>query len=132
MNSHQLTVSQLISKVKKTLEGDFSQVLVNGEISNLSKSSSGHWYLSLVDDDSLLSAALFKMDSFRNPIIKKIKDGDKVLCKGSISVYPPRGTFQLIIKKITPVGKGSLKEQFEVLKKKLASEGLFDLSIKSV
>lgn len=124
------SVSQLISNIKLSLEDDFSQVLVEGEITNLSKSGPGHWYFSLVDDNSLISSALFKFDSFRNPVIKKLKDGDKVLCQGSINVYPPRGTFQLIVKKISICGKGNLKEQFDLLKKKLAVEGLFDLENK--
>jgi exodeoxyribonuclease VII large subunit len=70
------------------------------------------------------------MDALRNPLIKKIKDGDKVIVVGDINVYPKRGTFQVIVKKITPIGVGDLKEQFEKLKRKLASEGLFDLDSK--
>ncbi len=124
------SVSQLISSIKLSLEDEFTQVLVEGEITNLSKSGPGHWYFSLVDDNSLISSALFKFDSFRNPIIKKLKDGDNVLCQGSINVYPPRGTFQLIVKKISICGKGNLKEQFDILKKKLAGEGLFDIENK--
>jgi exodeoxyribonuclease VII large subunit len=124
------SVTQLVSQIKRNLEGSFRNVNVVGEITNLSGSSSGHWYLSLSDESSLISAALFKMDAMRNPIIRNLKDGDKVMCSGAISVYAKRGTFQLIIKRITPVGKGDLKEKFEQLKKRLAAEGLFDISVK--
>lgn len=130
MNRNVPTVTDLVSAIKRNLEGSFRNVSVMGEITNLSLSSSGHWYLSLSDPNALIGAALFRMDAMRNPIIKNLKDGDKVMCSGSISVYPKRGSFQLIIKRIVPIGKGDLKEQFERLKKKLAGEGLFDLSHK--
>jgi exodeoxyribonuclease VII large subunit len=124
------SVSQVVTSIKRLLEGEFRTVSVEGEISNLNHSSSGHWYLTLSDNDSSLSAAVFKMDALRNPLVKKLKNGDKVVCTGSIGVYNKRGTFQLIVKRISPVGKGDLKEQFEKLKRKLAGEGLFDPEIK--
>ncbi|EQC45308.1 exodeoxyribonuclease VII large subunit [Bacteriovorax sp. Seq25_V] len=130
MNLNVPSVSVLVNQIKRNLEASFRNVTVVGEITNLSYSSSGHWYLSLSDPESLISAAVFKMDAMRNPVLKNLKDGDKVICAGAISVYAKRGTFQLIIKRITPVGKGDLKEQFELLKKKLAAEGLFDLESK--
>ena len=130
MNQNVPSVSVLVNQIKRNLEASFRNVMVIGEITNLSYSSSGHWYLSLSDSESLISAAVFKMDAMRNPVFKNLKDGDKVICAGAISVYAKRGTFQLIIKRITPVGKGDLKEQFELLKKKLAGEGLFDLENK--
>ncbi len=130
MNQNVPSVSVLVNQIKRNLEASFRNVMVIGEITNLSYSSSGHWYLSLSDSESLISAAVFKMDAMRNPVLKNLKDGDKVICAGAISVYAKRGTFQLIIKRITPVGKGDLKEQFELLKKKLAGEGLFDLENK--
>lgn len=123
-------VSEIIGEIKNLLETEFSNVTVVGEITNLSLSSSGHWYFTLSDKDSSMSAALFKMDALRNPHIKKLKDGDKVIIAGDINVYPKRGTFQIIAKKIIPHGVGDLKEQFEKLKRKLASEGLFDLETK--
>jgi len=123
-------VSEIIFSIKRLLEGEFRTVSVEGEISNLNHSSSGHWYLTLSDRESSLSAAVFKMDALRNPLIKNLKNGDKVVCSGSIGVYNKRGTFQLIVKRISPVGKGDLKEQFEKLKRKLASEGLFDPEVK--
>ncbi len=123
-------VSEIISEIKDLLESEFTNVAIVGEVTNLSLSSSGHWYFTLSDKDASMSAALFKMDALRNPHIKQIKDGAKVIVIGDINVYPKRGTFQVIVKKITPMGVGDLKEQFEKLKRKLASEGLFDLDIK--
>ncbi len=125
-------VKELINAIKCELEANYQDVVVEGEISNLSLSSSGHWYFTLSDSEASLSSAMFKMDAFRNPEIKKFKDGDKVLCFGSISVYTKRGTFQLITKRIMVQGKGNLQEQFELLKKKLMLEGLFDLNRKKV
>lgn len=123
-------VSQIVGEIKNLLEHEFTNISIEGEVTNLSLSSSGHWYFTLSDKDSSLSAALFKMDALRNPQIKMIKDGAKVVVVGDINVYPKRGTFQVIVKRIVPVGVGDLKEQFEKLKRKLASEGLFDLDRK--
>ena len=126
------TVSQIVSQIKDVLEEGFRSVSVKGEISNLSLSSAGHWYFTLSDRSSSLQCALFKMNAYRNPVIKKLKDGDKVVCSGSIGVYSRRGTFQLITSVITSMGKGDLKEEFEKLKKKLAHEGLFDIDKKKI
>ncbi|MBY0412772.1 MAG: exodeoxyribonuclease VII large subunit [Bdellovibrionales bacterium] len=123
-------VSQIVGEIKDLLEHEFTNISIEGEVSNLSLSSSGHWYFTLSDKDSSLSAALFKMDALRNPQIRMMKDGAKVVVVGDINVYPKRGTFQVIVKRIVPVGVGDLKEQFEKLKRKLASEGLFDLESK--
>lgn len=123
-------VSQVVGEIKNLLESEYANVSIEGEITNLSLSSAGHWYFTLSDKDSALSAALFKMDALRNPIMKMIKDGAKVIVSGDISVYPKRGTFQVIVKKIVPIGIGDLKEQFEKLKRKLAAEGLFDIDRK--
>ena len=119
-------VTELVSTIKKNIEGIFKNVQVIGEITNLTTSASGHWYFSLSDKSALLSAALFKMDAYRNPSIQSFKNGDKVICSGEISVYLKRGSFQLIVKKISLVGKGALKEKLEELKKNLAGQGLFD------
>lgn len=124
------TVTEFVREIKNVLESSYRVVHVSGEITGLSRASSGHIYFSLQDADSLVSCALFKMDAFRNPLIKKIKNGDVVTCSGSVGVYQKRGTFQIIVKKIFPQGQGMLKLQFEELKKKLAAEGLFDLSKK--
>ncbi|MFZ4712288.1 MAG: exodeoxyribonuclease VII large subunit [Bacteriovoracaceae bacterium] len=125
-----IPVRTLIDAIKFELEANYQDVVVEGEISNLSASSAGHWYFTLSDEVATLSSALFKMDALRNPQIKQFKDGDKVLCIGSISVYAKRGTFQLVVKRIMHQGKGDQQAQFEFLKKKLTVEGLFDLDKK--
>ena len=124
------TVTELVTEIKNSLEGAFRSVILIGEVTNLNLSSSGHYYFSLSDKESSLSGALFKGDAMRNATIRKIKDGDKVICYGSIGVYSKKGTFQIIVRKIEGIGKGDLLAQFEALKKKLSSEGLFDVSEK--
>ena len=121
-----ISVSEFIFSVKSLLEGEFRDVSVVGEISNFSLSSAGHYYFTLSDDKSSVSCAFFKFDALRNPFLKRIKDGDKVILRGPVSVYAPRGTFQIVGKRITPFGKGDLKAQFEALKNKLSSQGYFD------
>lgn len=123
-------ISELVGEIKDLLESEFKNVLVEGEISNLSLSSAGHWYFTLSDSEASLSSALFKFDALKNPQIKLLKDGMKVLVSGEINVFSKRGTFQLIAKKIVLKGAGDLKEQFEKLKARLRSEGLFDIENK--
>lgn len=125
-----LTITDIISQIKGLLEGEFRTVAVQGEISNLSPSAAGHWYFTLSDDKSSLSCALFKMDAFRNPLIKKLKNGDKITVTGPISVYARRGSFQLLAKRVFAAGKGDLSVQLQMLKDKLANEGLFDMEFK--
>jgi len=117
-------------QIKQLLEGEFLNLTLEGEITNLSPSAAGHFYFNISDANSAISCALFKMDALRNPIIRKLKNGDKVILRGPISVYQKRGTFQLLVKKITPFGKGDLKAEYEKLKSKLAAEGYFDLEHK--
>lgn len=124
------TVSDLVNHIKDVLEGEFHEVMVQGEITNLSPSSAGHWYFTLSDENACISCALFKMDAMRNPLIRTMKNGDKVVILGPLSVYPKRGTFQVLAKRIMPAGEGQLKLQFERLKAKLAQEGLFDIETK--
>src|SRR5665647_366517 len=132
MNLEAATVSDLLSSIKDVLENHFHEVMVQGEVSNLSPSTSGHWYFSLSDDKASISCALFKMDALRNPLIRSLKDGDKIIIFGPLSVYSKRGTFQILAKRIMPAGAGQLKLQFERLKAKLSAEGLFDLDIKKI
>ncbi len=125
-----LSVTQFLSSVKHLIEGSFRSVIVEGEISNLSSSAAGHWYFTLSDQQSSMSIACFRGDALRNPILKRLKEGDKVLCMGPLGVYTKRGTFQLLCKSIQPMGVGDLKVRLEELKQKLSSEGLFDLESK--
>ncbi len=124
------SVSDLVGHIKSTLEDTFHEVMVEGEVTNLSGSGAGHYYFTLSDDEACISCALFKGDAMRNPIMRTLKNGDKILVLGPLSVYQKRGTFQIIAKRIAPAGEGQLKLQFERLKAKLASEGLFDLDRK--
>jgi exodeoxyribonuclease VII large subunit len=124
------TVSDLVNHIKDVLEGEFHEIMVQGEVTNLSPSSAGHWYFTLSDENACISCALFKMDAMRNPFIRTLKNGDKIVVLGPLSVYPKRGSFQILAKRIMPAGEGQLKLQFERLKAKLAQEGLFDIETK--
>lgn len=130
MDFNAASVSDLVNAIKNLLEEDFQEVVVQGEVSNFSSSSAGHFYFTLSDADAGISCAVFRQDALRNPLIKTLKDGDKITILGPISVYQKRGTFQLLGKRIFAAGEGQLKIQFEKLKSKLSSEGLFDLSTK--
>lgn len=124
------TVSDLVASIKDLLEEQFQEVMVQGEVTNLSPSGAGHWYFTLSDENATISCALFKGDALRNPLIRNLKNGDKIVVVGPISVYQKRGTFQLLAKRIFPAGEGQLKLQYERLKAKLSQEGLFDIEKK--
>ena len=119
-----ITVSQLNRQVKTLLEQGIARLWVEGEISNIAKPASGHIYFSLKDDSAQIRAAFFRQRQ-RGPTIG-LKNGDQVLAFGRVSIYEPRGDYQLIVEQVEPAGEGALKRQFEVLKKMLAAEGLFD------
>ena len=121
-----ISVGQLTSSIKSLLEGEVGYVSVRGEISNWRPASSGHIYFSLKDSEAVISAALFRGSAIRTKKINEMKDGVEVICRGRISVYPPRGTYQIIVESMEQVGAGGLQAQFEALKKKLHAEGLFD------
>jgi exodeoxyribonuclease VII large subunit len=122
------TVSQISEAIKKTLEGSFPSLQIKGEISNLRFQSSGHYYFTLKDEMAQLSCALFRMDAMR--LKKPLKDGDMVTATGSISVFPPKGGYQLIVKSIETEGLGDLLLRFEALKKKYQEMGYFSQSVK--
>lgn len=124
------TVTELVAHVKTTLEETFHEVMVEGEVTNLSSAHSGHWYFTLSDENAAISCALFKGDALRNPLIRQLKDGDKILVYGPLTVFQKRGTFQILAKRIMAAGDGAAKLKLEALKKKLQSEGLFDLDRK--
>lgn len=130
INNTPVSISDFVHSVKDLLEGEFRDVQVVGEVSNLSLSSAGHYYFSLSDQRSSVSCAMFKFDAMRNPFIKKLKNGQKVILRGPVSVYTVRGTFQILGKRILPYGKGDLNAQFELLKNKLMTQGYFEESIK--
>jgi exodeoxyribonuclease VII large subunit len=119
-----ITVSQLNRQVKTLIEKGTGQVWVQAEISNIARPASGHLYFSLKDDSAQIRAAFFRQRQ-RGPTIG-LKNGDLVLALGRVSLYEARGDYQLIVEQIEPAGEGALKRHFEVLKKKLSLEGLFD------
>jgi exodeoxyribonuclease VII large subunit len=119
-----ITVSQLNRKVRSLLEKGIARLWVEGEISNIARPASGHIYFSLKDASAQIRCAFFRQRQ-RGPTIG-FKNGDQVLAFGRVSLYEPRGDYQLIVEQLEPAGEGALKRQFEVLKKKLAAEGLFD------
>lgn len=118
------SVSHLNRRIRQLLESEIRSVWVRGEISNLRRQSSGHCYFSLKDADSQISAVLFRGDANRQSL--EIRDGMQVLAYGEISVYEPRGTYQLLVRVVTADGAGRLQQEFENLKRKLSEEGLFD------
>ena len=127
-NEEIISVGELNKSAKYLLENNFQNISVIGEISNLARPSSGHIYFTLKDEDGAIRCAMFKNQNLKlnfNP-----DDGDKCVLKGQVSLYAPRGDYQLIVKSIQPAGAGNLMQQFEALKKKLDVEGLFSLDKK--
>jgi exodeoxyribonuclease VII large subunit len=123
-----LSVSELTARIKISLEGQFGEVMVEGEISNFRRHSSGHWYFTLKDEGAMLRCASFRM---QNRFIRFTpEDGLSVRAHGRLSLYEARGEYQLIVEFMEPVGIGSLQLAFEQLKSRLAAEGLFDLERK--
>jgi exodeoxyribonuclease VII large subunit len=127
MENKVITVSQLTGAVKEILETGFSDISVEGEISNFKAHSSGHLYFTLKDEGAQISAVMWK---YRNHLNFKPTDGMKVIAQGSISVYPPQGKYQIDVTSMQPAGEGDLFLAYEALKKKLLAKGYFDESIK--
>jgi exodeoxyribonuclease VII large subunit len=123
-----LTVSELTANVRGTLESRFTSVWVEGEISNFNAPSSGHWYFTLKDETAQLRAACFRSVNFRARF--RPFNGLLVRVRGRLTVYDPRGEYQLEIKSIAPVGAGALRIAFEQLRDRLAAEGLFEQKLK--
>jgi exodeoxyribonuclease VII large subunit len=119
-----LTVSELTDRIQGVLETEFLDVWVEGEVSNLKLATSGHWYFSLKDEQAQLRAVVWRTDA--RLVRFRPRDGMKVLARGQLRVYPPRGEYQLSVQLLEPLGKGSLQQAFEELKQKLEQEGLFD------
>ena len=123
-----LSVSALTARIKDLLEEQVGEVSVAGEISNFRRQASGHCYFTLKDEGSQIPCALFKGSAARLGL--QPGDGVKVVAHGEVSVYEPRGAYQLIVRGLEPLGKGDLHQRFEELKKKLQAEGLFEESRK--
>ena len=123
-----ISVGQLNQQAKKLLENQFKGVSVLGEISNIARPSSGHIYFTLKDEDGAIRCAMFRSQNLR--LNFEPQNGDQCVLKGQVSLYAPRGDYQLIVSSMQPAGAGNLMHQFEELKKKLDAEGLFDQAIK--
>lgn len=122
------SVTEITHAIRREFDNNFSDVKVEGEISNCRPSGSGHIYFSLKDSNALISAALFRGRASR--ISVKPADGMKVIVSGKIDVYPPRGSYQIIVENLEKSGRGDLLEALERRKEKLATEGLFNLEAK--
>lgn len=131
MNQHILQVSELTKKVRFILESELNTVWLCGEVSNFIAASSGHWYLSLKDSKSQVKCAMFKGNNRKVRLSSGLpKNGQQVLVRAKVSLYEPRGDFQLIIEQLDDAGEGLLRQEFQQLKNKLHAEGLFDTFIK--
>ena len=122
------TVSSLTREIRERLETHFPLVWVSGEVSNLRRPVSGHYYFTLKDAEAQLRVVLFKGN--HQHLRYKPEDGAQILCRGRITVYEARGDYQLIADYLEPAGLGVLAQAFEALKTRLAAEGLFDAAHK--
>jgi exodeoxyribonuclease VII large subunit len=122
------SVSELTQKIKQILEQNFRDVLVEGEISNLSQSRNGHFYFTVKDDNAQLPCVIWRNSAERMNL--DIHDGQQVVLGGDIQLYAPHGRYQMIVTLVQQAGVGRLQQKFEELKKKLEAEGLFDQSHK--
>jgi len=127
-NKEIISVGELNRSAKYLLEDAFTNISVIGEISNMSRPSSGHIYFTLKDEDGAIGCAMWRSQASK--LNFKPEDGDKCILKGQVSLYPATGRYQLMVNSIERAGSGNLMHQFEQLKKKLDSEGLFDPSKK--
>jgi exodeoxyribonuclease VII large subunit len=119
-----LTVSEITNQIKSVLDDQFDEINVVGEISNFKAHFSGHWYFTLKDANAQISCAMWK--GLNNYVFFTPQDGMKVIVNGRITVYPPRGNYQIEVRSMKPAGIGELQLAFEKLKQKLSDESLFD------
>jgi exodeoxyribonuclease VII large subunit len=126
--THIYTVSDLTREIRDRLETHFSLVWVSGEVSNLRQPLSGHFYFTLKDTGAQLRAVLFK--GSHQHLRCKPQEGGHFLCRGRLTVYEPRGEYQLVVDYLEPLGLGALAQAFEALKARLAAEGLFAAALK--
>ncbi|MFE8118453.1 exodeoxyribonuclease VII large subunit [Brenneria goodwinii] len=124
------TVSRLNQTVRQLLEMEMGQIWLSGEISNFSQPSSGHWYFTLKDERAQVRCAMFRNSNRR--VTFRPQNGQQVLIRASITLYEPRGDYQLLAESMQPAGDGLLQQQFEQLKQRLAAEGIFDQQFKQV
>ena len=127
-NSGIFTVSRLNQTVRLLLEQEMGQVWISGEISNFTQPASGHWYFTLKDDSAQVRCAMFRNSNRR--VTFRPQHGQQVLVRANITLYEPRGDYQIIVESMQPAGEGLLQQRYEQLKQRLAAEGLFDQSLK--
>ncbi|RYG63501.1 exodeoxyribonuclease VII large subunit, partial [bacterium] len=118
------SVARLNREARMLLEHGLPPLWVEGEISNFSAPASGHWYFSLKDRDAQIRCAMFRSANGR--VGFRPKDGQKLVARGRVSLYEPRGDYQLIVEMLEDAGEGALKREFEKLRARLQAEGLFD------
>ncbi len=118
------SVSEITNLIKVTLEENFQEINIIGEISNFKAHISGHWYFTLKDANAQISCTMWR--GVNNYVFFTPQDGMKVIVKGKVTVYPPRGSYQIDVRSMKPAGIGELQAAFEKLKQKLSDEGLFD------
>jgi len=123
-----MTVSQLTSAIRTSLESRFAAVWVEGEISNFKAHSSGHWYFTIKDSNAQLRAKCFRSSNQRIRFMPN--DGLHVRARGKLTVYPPRGEYEMVVETLDPVGAGALRIAFEQLRDRLQAEGLFAKALK--
>lgn len=122
------TVSRLNQTVRLLLEHEMGQVWISGEISNFTQPASGHWYFTLKDDTAQVRCAMFRNSNRR--VTFRPQHGQQVLVRANITLYEPRGDYQIIVESMQPAGEGLLQQKYEQLKAKLQAEGLFELRYK--
>lgn len=122
------TVSRLNQTVRLLLEHVMGQVWISGEISNFTQPASGHWYFTLKDDTAQVRCAMFRNSNRR--VTFRPQHGQQVLVRANITLYEPRGDYQIIVESMQLTGEGLLQQKYEQLKAKLQTEGLFDLQYK--
>jgi exodeoxyribonuclease VII large subunit len=119
-----LTVAEMTNLIRRELESNYANVMVQGEVSNFKHHTSGHMYFTLKDASAQISCVLWKS---RVSVLTTLpEEGIQVVVRGSITVYPPRGSYQIDVEHVAPLGLGELQQAFERLKRRLAAEGLFD------
>ena len=123
-SKHIYSVSEITNQISSILGEIFSNIIVEGEISGYKVSPSGHAYFKLKDESATLDGVIWR--HLRQKIVFPIEDGLKVLAYGNISIYAPQGRYQIVVNRMEPAGLGELQQRFEMLKAKLAAEGLFD------
>ncbi|WP_435927404.1 exodeoxyribonuclease VII large subunit [Dryocola sp. BD613] len=122
------TVTRLNQTVRLLLEQEMGQVWISGEISNFSQPSSGHWYFTLKDDTAQVRCAMFRNSNRR--VTFRPQHGQQILVRANITLYEPRGDYQIIVESMQPAGEGLLQQQYEQLRQRLTAEGLFEQQYK--